>query len=292
MKLLVISISIFVFTFFTSPRYAAAEEPIDRFEKAANRLVEAINEMNHDAIRRDFGEVMQDSFPLEQSKPFFENLSAQYGKIEKLDSGRFIPPDQAIFPAHFERAILDIKIVLDDRDKIMGLWFLPHTAGDAIAQEDANEASLITDSNTAADPNAVRTDIRAFEGLEEALESVSQKSQQEVREWTQRAAENRLNLAKAVQEQVVAELGFIRKLAVEEEAIKTTAAIDALLARRQERFEKITTRIEEGRKRVRFAEREERRDRDRSKRRRGHEDRRSRKQSSRRDTREQDDTDF
>jgi len=292
MKLLVISISIFVFTFFTSPQYAAAEEPIDRFEKVANHLVEAINEMNHDEIRRDFGEVMQDSFPLEQSKPFFENLSAQSGKIEKLDSGRFIPPDQAIFPAHFERAILDMKIVLDDQDKIVGLRFLPHTAGDAIAQEDANEASRITDSNTAADPNAVRTDIRAFKGLEKALESVSKKSRQEVREWTQRAVENRLNLAKAVQGQVVAEFGFIRELAVEEGAIKTTTAIDALLASRQERFEKIITRIEEERKRIRLAEREERRDRNHSRRRRDHEDRRSRRQPSRRDTREQGNMDF
>ena len=31
------------------------------------------------------------------------------------------------FQAHFERGILDIKIVLDGQDKIIGLWFLPHT---------------------------------------------------------------------------------------------------------------------------------------------------------------------
>ena len=49
------------------------------------------------------------------------------GKIKKLGSPRLIPPNQAIVPAHFESAVLDIKIVLDHGDKIIGLWFLPHT---------------------------------------------------------------------------------------------------------------------------------------------------------------------
>ena len=294
MKLLVTSISIFVFTFFISPRYATAEGAIDRFEKVVNHLVKAINEMDHDEIRRDFGEVMQDSFPLEQSKTFFENLSAQYGKIERFDSARIVPPDQAIFPAHFERAIFDIKIILDDQDKIAGLWFLPHTAGDTFAQEDANKTPGIADSNAAADPNEViRANVRTFEGLETALESVSQKSQEEVREWTHGAVEDRLNLAKAVQEQIVAELDFIRKFAVEEGATKTTAAIDGLLMSRQERFEEIIRNMEEERRRTHLAEREERRGRDRDRKRRGSEDRRSRRQPSRRDTREQDEsTDF
>jgi len=37
-----------------------------------------------------------------------------YGKIESLDPARLVPPNQAIFPAHFERSLLDIKIVLDE----------------------------------------------------------------------------------------------------------------------------------------------------------------------------------
>lgn len=313
MKLLVISISIFVLTFFISPRYAGAKEPIDRFEKVANHLVKAINEMNHDEIRRDFGEVMQDSFPLERSKPFFKNLSAQYGKIEKLDSGRLIPPDQATFPAHFERVILDIKIVLDDQDKIVGLWFLPHTVGDAFAEKDATEVPGIADSNAADDPNAVRAGIKELAGLEEALEELESRSERVcgrchraltqgkalgdldsrservLRNWIPSRTDNKpiSSLVKAMQEQVEAEFTFIRKLAVEEGAEKAAAAIDALVLARQELFEKIAKKMQEQKRSMRLSEREEKRGRDRN-RQRGLEGRGSRRQPSRRDTREQD----
>ena len=73
--------------------------------------------------------------------------------------------------------------------------------------------------------------------------------------------ENRLNLAKAVQRQVVSELDFIRELAVEEGAVKTTEAIDRLLTSREKRFEKVINTMEEEKKRARRIEQEERRNR-------------------------------
>jgi hypothetical protein len=104
-----------------------AAETIDRYEAVANRLVEAINRADHKAVQQDFGVVMLKAFPLEKSKPFFSNLTAAYGKIKKLEAGRFTPPNQAVFAARFERGIFDLKIVLDEQDKIIGLWFLPPT---------------------------------------------------------------------------------------------------------------------------------------------------------------------
>lgn len=98
-----------------------------RFQQVADRLVKAINEQDNLSIQQDFGQVMLDAFPLERSKPFFKDLIANYGKIGKLDNPRLLPLNQAVFPAHFERVVLDIKIVLDNQDKIVGLWFLPHT---------------------------------------------------------------------------------------------------------------------------------------------------------------------
>lgn len=106
---------------------ALAEEPAHRFKVVADRMVEAMNEQDYPRIQQDFGKVMLDAFPLKKSKPFFKNLITNCGKIKRLDSPRLVSPNQAIFPAHFERAVLDIKIVLDDQDKIIGLWFLPHT---------------------------------------------------------------------------------------------------------------------------------------------------------------------
>lgn len=103
------------------------QESADRFEKVVTRMVQAINAKNYPGIQEDFSKVMLDAFPLEKSKVFFKDLSIRYGKIEKLDLTRLISPDQAVFAAHFERVVLDIKFVLDDQDKIIGLWFLPHT---------------------------------------------------------------------------------------------------------------------------------------------------------------------
>lgn len=121
---------------------SAEEAATNRFEKVVNRMVKAINEADYSGIQADFGEVMLDAFPIKKSKPFFQNLSAHYGKIQKLEKPRYVPPNQAIFPAHFERGILDIKVVLDDDDKIIGLWFLPHTADIPVSEKHETKLSL------------------------------------------------------------------------------------------------------------------------------------------------------
>jgi hypothetical protein len=117
------------------------EAATERFEKVVGRMVEAINEANYPGIQADFAQIMLDAFPLEKLTPFFQGLSAQYGKIQKLGRPRYIPPNQAIFPAYFERGVLDIKVVLDMQDKIIGLWFLPHTVTD-IPVPEKHEAEL------------------------------------------------------------------------------------------------------------------------------------------------------
>jgi murein DD-endopeptidase MepM/ murein hydrolase activator NlpD len=104
-----------------------ADEVTQRFQAVADRMVNAINAADYPRIQQDFDDVMLKAFPLEKSRPFFRNMTLLYGKIEKLDPPRYTPPNQAVFPAHFKSVVLDIKIVLDDRDKIVGLWFLPHT---------------------------------------------------------------------------------------------------------------------------------------------------------------------
>ncbi len=121
-KLVLVSLALFLL-----PSASSAAQATDRFEKVTNRMVKAINDANWPGVQADFGQVMLDAFPLEKLKPFFQGLAAQYGKIEKLDAGRYTPPNIVVFPAHFERGILDIKMVLDGQNKIIGLWFLPHT---------------------------------------------------------------------------------------------------------------------------------------------------------------------
>jgi hypothetical protein len=119
-----------------------AERAGDRYVIVADRMVEAINSGDYPGIGKDFGKVMLDGFPLEQLKPFFQGLMRDAGKIRRLGSPRLVPPDQATFPAHFEKAVLDIKIVLDGQDKIVGLWFLPHESEIPVPEKHITRLSL------------------------------------------------------------------------------------------------------------------------------------------------------
>ncbi|MBA7661554.1 hypothetical protein ES703_69574 [subsurface metagenome] len=111
--------------------------------------------------------------------------------------------------------------------------------------EEVTVANSRTEADPFADPNAVKASIKAFEGLEKALARVDRRSRYEVREWLQRKVDNRIRLAKAVEMQARAEISFVRKVAVEEEAKKTTKAIDDLLLDRQERLKTLVKTIEE-----------------------------------------------
>lgn len=122
------------------------------------------------------------------------------------------------------------------------------------------EPNSTADANAVADPNK---DInKIFEGHEEALEKANEGNQKETREWERSNLDKRA-LARAVHEQVTAELNLLRELAVEQQAVKITKGIDALLLERQKRFEETTQKIEDARRRERERERNGRRDRDR-----------------------------
>jgi hypothetical protein len=122
---------------------AAAQEPAaDRFKKVVDEMVEAVNEADYAAAGKDFEQSMEEFFPLEKRAPFFKDLSAQYGKIEKIGEPRLIQPSQAIFFAQCERGKLDITVWLDEKDKITGLLFLPHKPDIPVPEKNETELSL------------------------------------------------------------------------------------------------------------------------------------------------------
>ncbi len=75
-------------------------------------------------------------------------------------------------------------------------------------------------------------------------EQLDVETENEIRQWLQ-ADEDKTNLAEAVHEQLRVEISSIRIVAVEEEAKKTTAAIDGVLLYRQMRFEALILKMEE-----------------------------------------------
>lgn len=121
---------------------SAQEAATDRFQVVVNRMVKAINEADYAGTGRDFAQTMEDFFPLDKRRPFFKNLSTQYGKILKLNEPRLVPPYQAIFVAHCEREMLDITVWLDDKDKIIGLEFLPHKEDTPVPDKHKTKLSL------------------------------------------------------------------------------------------------------------------------------------------------------
>jgi len=76
------------------------------------------------------------------------------------------------------------------------------------------------------------------------------KTEEQMRLWSQAAPDNKLELAKAIQPQIQAEIGLIRAIAVEEKAKKTTAAIDGLLLARKERFDGLVIKMEEEKRKL------------------------------------------
>jgi hypothetical protein len=101
-----------------------------------------------------------------------------------------------------------------------------------------------------ADPNTIRAQVQDHEGLEKALAKVTKGGLKEGREWGRGRVEERIELADLVHKQVVDELVFLRQVAVEEGALKTAAATEALVLGRQERFEKVFGRLERSMRRA------------------------------------------
>jgi hypothetical protein len=84
------------------------------FTKVAERLVEWINAGNYAAIHAAYSQEMRQAFSLEETAAFYKELSRRYGALKKPDSPRLAPP-AAIFPAQFERGMLDLTLVLARR---------------------------------------------------------------------------------------------------------------------------------------------------------------------------------
>ncbi len=105
-----------------------AQQPTpDRFQRIAGRIVESFNAGDFTRMQSDFSHAMLDAVPLEKLSQVSRGLTAQFGRIQKLDPPRFPSPNTAIFTTRFERGMLDMLLALDAQDKVIGLRFAPHT---------------------------------------------------------------------------------------------------------------------------------------------------------------------
>jgi murein DD-endopeptidase MepM/ murein hydrolase activator NlpD len=120
---------------------AVSGQGTDRSAKVANQLVELINAGDYAGIQIKFNKEMDAALPLEKSSAFFNGLTQQMGKIQKL--GEPQPVGGAlVFPLKFEKGTLDMQIVLDSRGLIAGLSFKPHVATKPAPDKHQTQLSL------------------------------------------------------------------------------------------------------------------------------------------------------
>ncbi len=111
----------------TKPDPEKHQAQVDRYTKVANQLKELINAGDYAGIQTKFNKEMSAALPLDKSSAFFNGLTQQAGKIQKLGTPQ--PVDGAmVFPADFEKGTLDMQIALDGSGLIAGLTFKPHAA--------------------------------------------------------------------------------------------------------------------------------------------------------------------
>ena len=120
----------------------AQDDPIPRFQAVADRWVKAFNARDYNSLQADFDEQMLKDFPLSKSVPFYQDLAKDIGKVHRLDPPRFIPPNQALFHAHGDDGDMDIRIFLNNENKISGLRFLPPTPELPVPSRNATRLSL------------------------------------------------------------------------------------------------------------------------------------------------------
>jgi len=104
---------------------AAAQPDTSRYQACADRLMKAINAGDYEAIEHEYNSQMRVALPIEKTRAFFSQLTAQLGSLKELGKLHWEADSLAVFQTTFERATLDMKLSLDDAGKIAGLLFVP-----------------------------------------------------------------------------------------------------------------------------------------------------------------------
>ncbi len=98
------------------------------------------------------------------------------------------------------------------------------------------------------DPNAIRAELKSFDGLAEALKAVDTKAETEISGWVQRRSDNRTLLLSSAERQFQEEMTFLKPIAAADKAAKTTKAIDDLTAKRKKRTDAVNEQLRDQRR--------------------------------------------
>jgi hypothetical protein len=249
-----------------------AKQGIERLEKIAQKLMQSMQNGSYN--QSDFSAVWATKVPKDVNfsdginalcRPVFEQL----GTPEKLGQGRMVGPNRAIFPVQCSKGTLNMTVSINPQDKVVEWTLTPSQppSGPAAGETSTNQSRGLRDN--AAEPHRTARglsedtnipDINDFNSFQRELNRMNIEARSEEEQWLGRL-ERKADLARAIDELVAAQLRFIRKLAVTEGADQTAKAIDLVLRQRQERLDKLETKLQEELKEERQQQSTERRDR-------------------------------
>jgi ankyrin repeat protein len=98
-------------------------------------------------------------------------------------------------------------------------------------------------NNIALDPNEVKEKIKKYPDLEKAVADIASGNRNVERQWTRIDEDNRTLLISVTRRQFESEMEFIKKVANEEKAQKTSEAVTKLIDSRKEKFASITREV-------------------------------------------------
>jgi hypothetical protein len=110
------------------PATTPAATPAQRFTKATNKLIQAINNNDSAAIQANFDATMQQALPADKATPFFSGLVSAFGKLKQAGAPQ-VTGSTAIVRVTAERGAWDFKFMLDGSDKISSLEVTPSGSG-------------------------------------------------------------------------------------------------------------------------------------------------------------------
>jgi hypothetical protein len=247
---------------------AAAGKPIiERLEKVAQKLMQSMQ--NGSFNKSDFSAVWNNKVPKDVNfsdgintliRPVFE----QAGNPEKLGQGRMVGPNRAIFPVQCSKGSLNMTVSINPQDKVVEWTLTPSqqpsgpAAGETLQSPPPQTRPHKTVHGLSEDTNI--PDINDFNSFQRELNRINIESRSEEEQWLGRL-EKKVELARAIDELVAAQLRFIQKLAESGDANQTAKAIDLVLRQRQDRLNKLITKLQDELKEERQQQPTERRDR-------------------------------
>jgi hypothetical protein len=102
----------------------------------------------------------------------------------------------------------------------------------------------MNDSNSIAlDPNEVKERIQKYPDFEKAVADIVSGNRNVERQWTRIDEDNRTLLVSATRRQFESEMEFVKKVAIEEKALKTSEAVTKLIESRKDKFASITREV-------------------------------------------------